>query len=156
MLWHPQLTCQDRIDGGISILLRSPGYRIDDTTMMHDLVIDMYCTPRAVVQGGSQITSDLAVIAQFFAQDLVMPCLCQFQERCEAERVTPPALPCMFFSSSIQSIFFQLYGQLTFHTSFDLTKMDGSDNFPPSHQMRALIGALRAGQGLTHLNILQD
>ena len=64
---------------------------------MHNLVIDMYCTPCVVAQGGSQITSDLAVIAQSFTQDLAMPYLHQFQEHCEAEHVTPPALPCIFF-----------------------------------------------------------
>ena len=109
MPWHPQLTCQDRIDGGISILLRSPGYHIDDMTMTHNLVIDMYCTPCTVAQGGSQITSSLAVIAQSFAQDLVMLYLHQFQEHCEAEHVSPLALLCMFFFLRFNLFFLTLW-----------------------------------------------
>ena len=76
--------------------------------MTYDLVIDMYCTPRAVAQGGSKMTSDLAVIAQTFAHDFVMPHLHQFQKHCATEGITPPALPRMFFV--FDSIFIdQLY-----------------------------------------------
>ena len=63
---------------------------------MEDLVLDMYFTPHEVAEGGDQLKSDLAIYAQSFGQELLMPYLRRLKAHAKAEGITPHAsLPCM-------------------------------------------------------------
>ena len=96
-----KITFQDHVDSGLTMLIRAPGYRIDETTCVEDLVVDMYFTPREVVEGGDQLRSDLAVFAQSFGEGFLMPYLHRLKAHAEAEGIVPHlSLPRMFFACS--------------------------------------------------------
>ena len=97
-MFHSKIMPQDRIDGGLTMLMRAPGYWIDETTRVEDLVVDVYFTPRKVLEGGDQLKSDLAIFVQTFGQDLLMPYLHRLKSHAKAEATTPQtSLPGMIF-----------------------------------------------------------
>ena len=98
-----KITFQDHVDGGLTMLLRAPGYRIDETTHVEDLVMDMYFTPCIVAEGNDQLKSDLAIFAQTFGQGLLMPHLHRLKACAKVEGIIPhESLPHMllFFTHS--------------------------------------------------------
>jgi hypothetical protein len=84
-----QLTVQDRIDGGISLLLRCPGSASNKKLRPEDITVDVYFTPRELAEGGDQLKSDLSIMVQGFGQDFVLPHLLRYEQRCRVEKVKP-------------------------------------------------------------------
>lgn len=83
----------DLTDGGISLLLRCPGYLplADTTISLEDLTIDVYVSPRELSEGGRNMSEHVALIVQEFGAHLALPHLSRFQNRCIKENVK--ALP---------------------------------------------------------------
>ena len=88
-----QLTMQDRIDGGITLLLRSPGYRINEDIGIENIGIDVYFTPRELSEADPSRNANLAALVQCFGEDFALPHLRCFRTRCEIEDVRPPLMP---------------------------------------------------------------
>jgi hypothetical protein len=86
------MTVQDRIDGGITILMRCPGYTSVDLTV-EDITLDVYITPREILQTKDEMSKHIAILAQNFAQNIVIPHLYRFAERCHTEKVVPLQCP---------------------------------------------------------------
>lgn len=80
---------QDHIDGRLTMLIRASGYQINETTCMEDLVLDMYFTPHKVAEGGDQLRSNLAVFAQSFGENFLMPYLHWLKAHAKAEGIVP-------------------------------------------------------------------
>lgn len=87
---------QDRIDGGITLLIRSCGYALSEKIcpQASDVALDVYYSPRELAEGGLTMQSDIAIIMQAFTKDFVIPHLQHFTERCRIEGVNPPNPPC--------------------------------------------------------------
>jgi hypothetical protein len=85
-----QLSMQDRLDGGISVLIRCAGS--EAVSSPENLPVDLYITPRELQETPERIGGDLAVWVQVFAQEFAMPHLERFNQRCVIENIQPP--PC--------------------------------------------------------------
>lgn len=81
----------DLIDGGISVVLRCPGYRPSNTLLLENITVDVYVTPRELVEGGKRMSERVALLVQEFGTHLALPHLRRFQTRCWADGVK--ALP---------------------------------------------------------------
>ncbi|KAG6373648.1 hypothetical protein JVT61DRAFT_6311 [Boletus reticuloceps] len=68
------ITVQDRLDGGISLLIRCMGYEIpSNMNMSADKVnVDVYITPRELVRN-EHVNGDTAMLVQAFCQDFALP-----------------------------------------------------------------------------------
>ncbi|TFK59790.1 hypothetical protein BDN72DRAFT_905543 [Pluteus cervinus] len=78
----------DRIDGGITIIMRCAGSAgIVDVA---DVSLDTYITPLARDTGGERASRSIAEIFQKFGEELVVPHLADFVRRCGFENVIPP------------------------------------------------------------------
>ncbi|KAG1900179.1 uncharacterized protein F5891DRAFT_1188877 [Suillus fuscotomentosus] len=84
------ITMQDRLDGGISLLIRCGGIEAGPNISPEQVPIDLYITPRELQETGQRIGGDLAVLVQAFAQEFAVPHLHRFMQRCTAENVKPP------------------------------------------------------------------
>lgn len=91
---------QDRIDGGISLLLRCPG-QLQPEVGVENITLDAYITPRELKEGGKEVDEGVALLAQSFGQDFVLPHLRRFAGRCITENVVPPPMPSLLFYNSI-------------------------------------------------------
>lgn len=87
-----QLTAQDRIDGGISLLLRCPGYSPSNVDM-NNIMIDVYFPPRELEEGGSDLRLLISKMIHTFGEHVVLPHLQRFEARCYAEGIDPPQPP---------------------------------------------------------------
>ena len=94
-----------RIDGGISLLIRSPGNTIPDDSSVNGITLDTYLTPRAVADAGNVVQDILATFVQVFGKNAVLPHLHRFTQRCELERVEVPFSSCMWQYSLIYHFF---------------------------------------------------
>ncbi|KAF8123535.1 hypothetical protein EV363DRAFT_1403791 [Boletus edulis] len=84
------ITMQDRLDGGISLLIRCPGTGEEPAGLTADKVtVDVYITPRELV-GNERVSGDTAMLVQAFCQEFAVPHLRRFIERCAVESVKPP------------------------------------------------------------------
>jgi hypothetical protein len=84
---------QDRIDGGISLLLRSPGYDRSKVDGLDNIIVEVYLPPREIEEGGSELCSVVTSMIYAFGKDIVLPHLQRFEGRCRAEGVEPPKPP---------------------------------------------------------------
>lgn len=84
---------QDRLDGGISLLIRCMGYEIpSNMNMSADKVnVDVYITPRELLRNEC-VNGDTAMLVQAFCQDFALPHLERFKERCKIESIHPPIM----------------------------------------------------------------
>jgi hypothetical protein len=87
-----QLTVQDRIDGGITLLMRCPGYKASDDLTVENITVDLYITPRELLEPGP-VSEHAAVLVQRFGEDFVIPHLRRFAARCRIENIVPPEAP---------------------------------------------------------------
>jgi hypothetical protein len=63
----------DRLDGGISLFLRCPGFRLPSNATADKVNVDIYVHyPHELVQN-EHINSDVTVLVQMFCQDFVFP-----------------------------------------------------------------------------------
>ncbi|KAF8333827.1 hypothetical protein F5887DRAFT_921664 [Amanita rubescens] len=83
------LTTLDRIDGGISLLIRSPGFTVSTDSGMNDITLSTYLTSRAMtaVDARDMLQEVLVAFTQIFGKEVVLPHLHQFTKRCELEGV---------------------------------------------------------------------
>ncbi|KAG1827854.1 hypothetical protein DFJ58DRAFT_644389, partial [Suillus subalutaceus] len=56
------VTTQDRIDGGISLLIRCPGSEVSSTILPQELALDLYITPRKLQETPQHISRDVAAL----------------------------------------------------------------------------------------------
>ncbi|KAG6904242.1 hypothetical protein DXG01_011512, partial [Tephrocybe rancida] len=82
----------DRLDGGISLILRCPGFVLDRPIQADDLTVDVLFSPRETTESGKELSKFLALTVQAFAHDCVVPYLHRFAQRCIQESVIPPPL----------------------------------------------------------------
>jgi hypothetical protein len=80
---------QDRLDGGISILLCCPGANAFPNVGPEQITVDLYVTPRELVRNKC-LTGDTSFVVQAFCQEFAIPHLQCFTERCMAEGLNVP------------------------------------------------------------------
>lgn len=81
---------QDRLDGGISLLIRCAGSGVSPTMSPENIPLELYITPQELQEVPLQIGGDVAVLVQAFAQEFAMPHLQHFAKCCAIEKVKPP------------------------------------------------------------------
>lgn len=91
-----QITVLDRIDGGISVLLRCPGFKPAADMSVDKVTVDLVVSPRELVEGGKELSKALALIVQSFGHDIVLQYLQRFEKRCNIEGVKPMPAPGMY------------------------------------------------------------
>jgi hypothetical protein len=84
------------LDGGISLLLRCPGFKPAPGLAVEDITVDTYISPHELEAGGKDMTKHIALLVQSFGAKVVLPHLHRFAARCAVERVKPPSAPGMF------------------------------------------------------------
>lgn len=77
---------QDRLDGGISFLIRCPGFNVQPDVTADKIPMDVYITPCKVVRN-ERISSDAAMLVQAFCQEFAIPHLQCFVEQCKVESI---------------------------------------------------------------------
>jgi hypothetical protein len=87
---HCKVTAQDRLDGGISLLIRCPGSAATAVLAPEHMSVDLYITPRELDNCPKVIGGDTSCLVQAFAENYAIPHLQRFTERCRAEGVVPP------------------------------------------------------------------
>jgi hypothetical protein len=83
---------QDCIDGGITLLLRCPGYLAPEECV-ENVTVDAYISPGELRDGGQMMHERVALLIQSFGEDLVVPHLKRFSVRCQTENLVPPPKP---------------------------------------------------------------
>jgi hypothetical protein len=83
------------VDGGISILLWCPGFKLPGGSGAEKIMVDAYISPRELKEGGKDLTKHVTLLVQAFGADIALPHLCRFEARCAVERVKPPSAPGM-------------------------------------------------------------
>lgn len=84
---------QDRLDGGISLLIRCPGSEVPLSLAAEKLTVDVYITPRELV-GNERIDGDTAMLVQAFCQEFATPHLQCFIEWCNIKSIKAPKPRC--------------------------------------------------------------
>jgi hypothetical protein len=74
-------------------LFRSPGYGSSGPIHHEDISLDAYLSPREFAEGGENLQTTVAIMAQAFTEDFVIPHLKRFSDRCSIEGVRPYNLP---------------------------------------------------------------
>jgi hypothetical protein len=95
---------QDRIDGGITLILRCPGRLVPRDLTVENVPLDIYIAPREHNEVGQKMTEQVVLLAQSFGQDLALPHLHRFTARCHAEGIKAPQLSCTFSLLSLHDI----------------------------------------------------
>jgi hypothetical protein len=57
--------------------------------------VDVYITPRELAEGGEAMTEHVARVVQAFGEDIALPHLHRFTNRCVVEGIKAPQLSCM-------------------------------------------------------------
>ncbi|KAG6370999.1 hypothetical protein JVT61DRAFT_10716 [Boletus reticuloceps] len=65
------VTMQDRLDGGISVLLRCPGFQSHIPLTADQITVDAYVTPRELIRN-EHVSGDMAVLVQAFCEEFAM------------------------------------------------------------------------------------
>ncbi|KAG2126224.1 hypothetical protein DEU56DRAFT_758971 [Suillus clintonianus] len=94
------ITMQDRLDGGISLLIRCAG---SDAISPEKIALDLYITPRELHEAPQQIGGDVAVLVQAFAQEFAVPHLQHFTKRCAIERSSHRSIAPKSFLKNLQN-----------------------------------------------------
>ncbi|KAG6912778.1 hypothetical protein DXG01_012233 [Tephrocybe rancida] len=84
----------DQLDGGISVLLRCPGFKVP-AIGTEGVTVDLAFPPRELAAGGKELSKTLCLLIQSFGNDIALPYLRRFEKRCLAEGVLPPSPPAM-------------------------------------------------------------
>ncbi|KAF8131400.1 hypothetical protein EV363DRAFT_1165026 [Boletus edulis] len=83
------ITMQDRLDGGISILIRCPGYDLRPKLTVEKIAVDVYITPRELSRN-ERVNGDTAMLVQAFCEEFAIPHMSRFVERCNVESLESP------------------------------------------------------------------
>lgn len=89
-----KITMQDRLDGGISILIRCPGTPAVLDVTPDKVTTDLYVTPRELHEQQEHISADVAVMVQAFCQGFTIPHFERFTQRCRIEDIKPTIFHC--------------------------------------------------------------
>ncbi|KAK2460042.1 hypothetical protein APHAL10511_007965 [Amanita phalloides] len=84
------LTALDRIDGGVSLLIWSPGFTIPPDFSLNGIALDTYITTRAIVEAEDIVQAVLASFIQVFGKGVVLPHLHHFTKKGKTERINVP------------------------------------------------------------------
>ncbi|TFK67056.1 hypothetical protein BDN72DRAFT_859416 [Pluteus cervinus] len=80
----------DRIDGGVTLLMRCPGCVLPDGATVKDITLDTYTTRLALKTGGREFQRAAVKLCQKFGEDIVLPHLRDFAQRCNIEGLPIP------------------------------------------------------------------
>jgi hypothetical protein len=86
----------DNIDGGLTVLLRCPGYSVQGDLAAEKITVDTYVSPRELKEGGKEMGKQVALMLQAFGAELAVPHLRRFYARCTVEGLNAAAAPSMF------------------------------------------------------------
>lgn len=111
---------QDRLDGGISILIRCLGSEPPLNLAAEKITFDIYVTPRKLIRN-ERVSGDTAMLVQAFSQEFAVPHLQRFAERCKIESIRAPKPRC---KSMLDHVGF---------TNFGVVLADPIDLNGPSH-----------------------
>lgn len=81
---------QDRLNGGISLLIHCPGSEATPTLLPEHLSVDVYITLHELDETPDRIGGDISVLVQAFSEEFTVPHLQHFTDRCRIEGVVPP------------------------------------------------------------------
>ncbi|KAG2336947.1 hypothetical protein BDR05DRAFT_952979 [Suillus weaverae] len=81
---------QDRLDGGISLLICCPGSNTTSTLSAERIAVDLYVTPRKLHEVHERIGGDVSVLVQAFCKEFAIPHLRCFMEHCRIEGIQAP------------------------------------------------------------------
>ena len=84
---------QDRLDGGISLLIRCPGSEPLSNLAAEKITLDIYVTPHELIRN-EHVSGDTAMLIQAFSQEFALPHLQCFAERCKIESIKAPKPHC--------------------------------------------------------------
>ncbi|KIK13831.1 hypothetical protein PISMIDRAFT_17704 [Pisolithus microcarpus 441] len=84
------VTMQDRLDGGITVMLHCARVKSTSTQTADEVTVDLYVTPRELRKSPECIGSDIAVLVQAFFQEFALPHFQCFNKHCNLEIITPP------------------------------------------------------------------
>jgi hypothetical protein len=91
----------DQIDGGISLLLRTPGYCVSSNVHVEDVTIDTYISPHEIHFNGPRTQEKVALLVQQFGMDIALPHLCCFTGQCQDKGITEVKKPCSCLTLTI-------------------------------------------------------
>jgi hypothetical protein len=94
-----KVTALDSVDGGISLFLHCPGFKADQKLSVADISVDLFISPRELVEGRIEMSKAIALMVQSFSDHVALPHLCSFQLQCKGEGIKAPPLPGRFFFS---------------------------------------------------------
>ncbi|KAF8122130.1 hypothetical protein EV363DRAFT_1301427 [Boletus edulis] len=80
---------QDRLDGGISVLLRCLGFTAQQQLAPEDIVADVYITPHVLHAAPQRMSEGIALLVQGFCQEMALPHLHEFTKSCDIEDIGP-------------------------------------------------------------------
>ncbi|KAF8878305.1 hypothetical protein BD779DRAFT_1474828 [Infundibulicybe gibba] len=100
----------DRIDGGITVMMRIPGYSTQPI-QTNDFTVDVYVPPREIIEGGEKFTEHVALMVQTFGEQIAIPYLHRFREHCHNEAIKAPNLAPMSSPGMVYH-----YGYLVLHS----------------------------------------
>ncbi|KIM50957.1 hypothetical protein SCLCIDRAFT_33861 [Scleroderma citrinum Foug A] len=83
------ITLQDRLDGGISLLIRCPGSEPLSNLAAEKITLDICVTPHKLVCN-KHVSGDTAMLVQAFSQEFALPHLQHFAEQCKIESIEAP------------------------------------------------------------------
>ncbi|KAG2112651.1 uncharacterized protein F5147DRAFT_650807 [Suillus discolor] len=83
------ITLQDRLDGGISLIIRCAGGKATPNISPEQIPIDIYITPHELQETPQRIGEDVTVLVQAFVQEFAVPHLKCFAVRCIVKNMKP-------------------------------------------------------------------
>ncbi|KAG1816410.1 uncharacterized protein BJ212DRAFT_1480862 [Suillus subaureus] len=84
------LCMQDRLDGGISLLIHCPGSQVTDSLTAEHIAVNVYVTPHELHKFPEQVGGDISLFVQGFCEQMAKHHLQCFTERCHIEDIQPP------------------------------------------------------------------
>ncbi|KAG9310200.1 hypothetical protein JVU11DRAFT_9841 [Chiua virens] len=76
---------QDRLDGGVSLLLRCPGFIARPNLGPENIIADVYITPCTFNAAHQKMSESVAILIQGFCQEFALPHLHSFTKSCNIE-----------------------------------------------------------------------
>ncbi|KAF8128111.1 hypothetical protein EV363DRAFT_1400614 [Boletus edulis] len=92
------VTMQDCLDGGISVLLRCPGFQSHIPLTANQITVNAYVIPRKLIWN-KHVSGDMAMLVQAFCEEFAIPHMQRFTEHCTVELVVAPR-PCAIHASA--------------------------------------------------------
>ncbi|KAG1871414.1 hypothetical protein F4604DRAFT_1681536 [Suillus subluteus] len=83
------ITMQDRLDGGISILIHCTGSEAPETLSPEHFTIDLYIMPHEYHEMPEHLGGDLSALVQAFSEEFIVPHLQRFAEHYRIEGIIP-------------------------------------------------------------------